>query len=313
MSEERQPTIIDSIDPIDRTYALAEVEGAYYVARQSGLYRLASFNGNGNGSGNDRARNLYQGWQPGQEIPTLDFALSPHFSDDGLILTGLKGGVARSQDGGANWAAQALRQPPPLVTCLALSPAFANDRRAVAGSYEDGMFLSDDGGESWQTCNFGLFDRKIFCLALSPQYPDDGLVLVGTSSGIYRSDNGGRRWQDLTMPGDEAVLSLALSPACADDRAILAGSESRGLLRSADGGATWETFYRCADAVNAIVPLSSEGGLAIQVEDTVWAQETGNRNWRQVAAGHVHAVAKSADGRALLLGMANGSVRRALI
>lgn len=309
MSEERQPQIIDPIDPIDRTYALAEVEGAYYVARQSGLYRLASSNSNGN----DRARNLYQGWQPAQAIPTLDIALSPHFSDDGLILTGVKGGVARSQDGGASWVAQALRKPPPLVTCLALSPAFASDRRVVAGSYEDGMFLSDDGGESWQTCNFGLFDRKIFCLALSPRYPDDGLVMVGTSSGIYRSDNGGRRWQDLTMPGDEAVLSLALSPAYADDRTILAGAESRGLLRSTDGGATWETFYRCAGAVNAIVPLPAVARLAIQVEDTVWAQETGNSNWRQVAAGDVHVAAKSADGRALLLGMADGSVRRALI
>jgi len=219
MSEAREPAILD------RIYTIAEVDGACFLARQSGLYRLASSNG--------AARNLYQGWQPEEEIATLDIAMSPRFPQDGLILAGLNGGVARSEDGGATWAALAMRSPAPLVTCLALSPAFASDPRVMEGSYEDGIFRSDDAGQGWAAFNFGLFDHKIFCLALSPDYPVDGVVMAGTSSGLYRSDNGGRLWQDLTMPaGDEAVLSLAFSPEYADDRTILAGTESQGLLRS---------------------------------------------------------------------------------
>lgn len=297
MSQEREPAIVD------RTYSVVEVDGAYFVARQSGLYRLASSNG--------AARSLYQGWQPEGAIATLDIAMSPSFSRDGLILTGINGGVARSEDGGATWAALAMRVPAPLVTCLALSPGFANDRRVLAGSYEDGIFLSDDGGQSWAAFNFGLFDHNIFCLALSPKYSVDGAVMAGTSSGVYRSVNGGRLWEDLTMPaGDEAVLSLAFSPEYADDRTILAGTESHGLLRSDDGGLTWESFYRFQGAVNAIVCLPTLAGLAIQVDDSVLAYETGDSSWRQLAAADVHVAAKSEDGSALLLGMADGSVLR---
>ncbi|MCY4020039.1 MAG: hypothetical protein OXG39_11580 [Chloroflexi bacterium] len=300
MSEEREPAMAD------RTYAVAEVEGAYFVGRQSGLYRLAPSNGG--------ARNLYRGWQPEAEIATLDIATSPRYGKDGLIMTGINGGVARSEDGGASWTALAMRMPAPLVTCLALSPSFASDRRVLAGSYEDGMFLSDDAGESWAPFNFGLFDHNIFCLALSPDFPVDGLVMAGTSSGVYRSANGGRLWADLTMPsGDEAVLSLAFSPEYADDRTILAGTESQGLLRSDDEGLTWEPFHRCEGAVNSIVCLPTVAGLAIQVDDSVLAYETGDGRWRQVAAAGVHVAAKSEDGRALLLGMADGSVRRILM
>lgn len=300
MSEALEPAITD------RTYTVAEVDGAYFVARQSGLYRLAPSNG--------AARNLYQGWQPEAEIATLDIAMSPGFSSDGcdgLILTGINGGVARSEDGGATWSALAMRMPAPLVTCLALSPGFASDRRVLAGSYEDGMFLSDDAGQSWAAFNFGLFDHNIFCLALSPEFPVDGAVMAGTSSGVYRSVNGGRLWEDLTMPaGDEAVLSLAFSPEYADDRSILAGTESHGLLRSGDDGLTWEPFYKCEGAVNSIVCLPTVAGLAIQVDDSVLAYETGDSSWRQLAAAEVHVAAKSEDGRALLLGMADGSVQR---
>ncbi len=296
MSEAREPAILD------RIYTIAEVDGACFLARQSGLYRLASSNG--------AARNLYQGWQPEDEIATLDIAMSPRFPQDGLILAGINGGVARSEDGGATWAALAMRSPAPLVTCLALSPAFASDRRVLAGSYEDGIFLSDDAGQGWAAFNFGLFDHKIFCLALSPDYPVDGVVMAGTSSGLYRSDNGGRLWQDLTMPaGDEAVLSLAFSPEYAGDRTILAGTESQGLLRSLDDGLTWEPFYKRQGAVNAIVCLPTVAGLAIQVDDAVLAYETGDSSWRQVAAD-AHVVASSEDGSALLLGMADGSVQR---
>ncbi len=309
------------VDASDRTYALAEVAGAYYVARQSGLFRHASSNSNDNNI-KDNALNLYQGWQPGLELATLDIALPAHFSansppqhgKNGLILAGIKGGVARSQDGGLTWEAQSLRMPAPLVTCLALSPAFASDRRVLAGSYEDGIFLSDDGGQSWGTFNFGLFDRHIYCLALSPDYAADGMVLAGTGSGIYRSDNGGRLWRDQSMPcGDETVLSLAHSPAYADDRTILAGTESHGLLRSDDGGASWQVIYDCAGAVNAIVFLPAVGELAIQVEDSVWVYEAADSAWRQLAARDVHVAAQSADGRALLLGMADGSVHRRVI
>lgn len=300
MSGERDPGFVD------RTYAVAEIDGAYFLARQSGFYRRAASNG--------AVRNLYESWQPEEEIATLAVAVSPRFSQDGLILTGINGGVARSEDRGHTWTALAMRMPAPLVTCLAISPGFASDGIVLAGTYEDGIFRSGDGGENWAAYNFGLFDHSIFCIALSPDYAIDNVVMVGTSSGLYRSDNGGRFWKDLIMPaGDEAVLSLALSPEYSRDRSILAGTESHGLLRSRDDGDSWEPYCQCEGAVNSIVCLPLEAGLMIQVDDSVLAYEGSEESWRQVAAADVHVAARSEDGSALLLGMADGSVRRVAI
>lgn len=319
MSEARRPASENRINE-DRIYALAEGGGAYFIARQSGLYRLScaqvAEDAEDAAHAMSNLYNLYEGWQANQEIATLDVALSPHFSQDGEIFAGIKGGVARSEDGGATWQALALRQPAPLITCLALSPAFSSDRRLLAGSYQDGVFLSDDGGHTWKSCNFGLFDRNIYSLALSPAYPADGLALAGASSGLYRSVNGGRLWQDICLPWEEAAtLSLAFSPDDADDRSIFAGTESQGLLRSQDGGATWRVYYECGGAVNAILCLPG-AGLAIQVEDSVLVYDSEDRSWRQVAAAGVHvasSINSSADGSALLLGMADGSLQRLVL
>lgn len=289
----------------DRTHALVEGDSAVYVARQSGLYRL---------SGDDSiAQNLYQSWQPDQAVATMAVALSPEYGADGIIVAGINGGVARSADAGESWDALPFRSPPPLVTCLALSPSFRTDGIILAGAFEDGLFRSEDGGRSWRAFNFGLFDHNVYCLALSPRFADDDLAFIGTSSGIYRSENGGRFWRDLPLPsGDETVLSLAFSPQFKGDSTLFAGTEAHGLLRSSDGGATWRRLKAPLGAVNAIVALAAADGslgLAAQIDEGAFTSGDNGGSWREMAAGDVQAAAAGRNG-ALLLGMADGSVRR---
>ena len=221
---------------IDRTNGLLAASGEFYAARQTGLYRV-------DGKGGD-PQNLYVAWLPDQDVPTLAIA-----AVDDLLLAGINGGVARSKDGGQTWNAQQFRFPAPLVTCLAVSPGFTCDGVVLAGTFEDGVFRSIDGGESWGAVNHGLFDHNIYALVLSPGFADDGIVYAGSGSGLYKSENGGRLWWDMTMPsGDETVLSLALS----ECGTLYAGCESQGLLRTSDGGATWETVLETKGAVNAV-------------------------------------------------------------
>ena len=288
----------------DRTHAVVEGNSALYVARQSGLYRREREDGVG--------RNLYQSWQPDQAVATMAVALSPDYDADRIIVAGINGGVARSIDGGEHWEALPFRSPPPLVTCLALSPSFTTDGVALAGAFEDGIFRSEDGGRSWRAFNFGLFDHNVYCLALSPRFAEDKLAFVGTSSGIYRSENGGRFWQDLPMPStDETVLSLALSPQFNIDRTLFAGTEAHGLLRSNDGGASWQRLNAPAGAVNVVVALTAADGslrLAAQIDESAYVSGD-NGVWREIAAADVHVVAAGRN-ESLLLGLADGSVQR---
>ena len=289
----------------DRTHSVIERGSALYVARQSGLYRYDGEDG--------RQQDLYKSWQPDQAVPTMAVALSPTFTADGLIVAGINGGVARSADAGASWDALPFRWPPPLVTCLALSPTFECGGIMLAGTYEDGMFRSTDGGRSWGAFNFGLFDHNVYCLALSPAFADDGAAFSGTSTGIYWSENGGRFWNALPMPsGDETVLSLALSPTFPADKTLYAGTESQGLLRSCDGGASWQRTHLPEGAVNGVVTFeATDGGsrLIAQIDDSVVVSRDDGGSWRELVESDVHALAAGRDG-SLLLGMADGSVRR---
>lgn len=287
----------------DRTYAMASTGAALYIARHSGLFCSQP--------ADDVEQNLYKSWLPDQPLPTLALALSPEFAIDGLILAGINGGVARSDDAGETWQALQFRIPPPLVTCLALSPTFDSDGCVLAGSYEDGIFRSGDGGRSWAAANFGLFDHNVLCLALSPAFSDDGLAFAGTSSGIYRSQNGGRLWQDLSMPsGDETVLSLALSPGFAADGGLYAGTETHGLLHSSDGGKRWQRLQLTDGAVNSLIVspgADSDYRLIAQVDESVLQSQDGGMNWQLLASADVDAVAL-ADDASLLIALADGSV-----
>lgn len=284
----------------DRIYALAALDGSLYLARHSGLYRAAP-------SG-DGWRSLYGSWLADDAAPTLAIAAA-----NGLLLAGIRGGIALSEDGGGTWAARHFRNPPPLVICLALSPAFAADRTILAGTYEDGLFRSTDGGQSWQAGSFGLFDHSILCLELSPQFADDGRAFVGTGSGIYISQNGGRLWHDGALPRDDAVLSLALSPDFAADGTLFAGTESNGLLQSSDGGATWRVCCPMEGAVNALLLLADESpshSLVALVNDRLVHSADGGASWTSLVDGGVQALALEADRRAILLAMADGTVQR---
>lgn len=283
---------MSAIDAMDRTNALVAADDAIYAARQSGLYRIRA--------GGDEQK-LYQTWLPDQDLPTLAIAAAGD-----RLLAGINGGVARSDDGGASWTAHHFRAPAPLVTCLALSPAFADDGCALAGTLEDGVFRSTDGGESWRAVNHGLFDHSVYALALSPRFATDGIAYAGTGSGIYRSENGGRLWWDVTMPsGDETVLSLAL----AADGALYAGCEAHGLLRSHGAGDSWETLLETEGALNTVTLLRG-GAIIAQVDDGVWLSRADGASWSELAAANVDCLALTADGDSLLVALADGSIRQ---
>ena len=284
----------------DRIHALLDGGVCIYIARQSGLFRLSPTDG--------PATNMYESWQPGQAIATLATAKT----DAGALLAGINGGITRSDDGGQSWDAQQFRVPPPLITCIGLSPALGDDGVVLAGSFEDGISRSDDGGHRFVAHNFGLFDHNVYCVALSPAFADDGIAFAGTGSGVYRSDNGGRYWRDMPMPaGDETVLSLALSPDFADNGRLFAGTDAHGILRSDDRGESWSQPGDVNGAVNALLILPGDASRMVAlVNDAVQLSDDGGASRRLLQANATQAVALSRDGSAVLLGMADGAVKR---
>jgi photosystem II stability/assembly factor-like uncharacterized protein len=131
--------------------------------------------------------------------------------------------------------------------CLALDP---HDPDTVyAGLRERGLQRTHDGGRTWSDCE--LAEPGVFSLSVSAA---DGAVYAGTEpSRLFRSDDRGRSWRELEAllelpsrptwsfpprPWTSHVRWIAPSPHDAD--LLLVGIELGGLMRSTDGGATWQ-------------------------------------------------------------------------
>jgi hypothetical protein len=154
--------------------------------------------------------------------------------------------VARLDESGGGWTV-ALSLAGSGVQCLAVDPADGDT--VYAGLREGGVRRTTDGGSSWEDCR--LPEPGVFSLAVSAA---DGAVLAGCEpSRLFRSDDGGASWRAL-----DALLELPsrptwsfpprpwtshvrwIAPSPHDAGLLLVGIELGGLMRSADGGETWQ-------------------------------------------------------------------------
>jgi hypothetical protein len=131
--------------------------------------------------------------------------------------------------------------------CLAVDPRDADV--VYAGLRDGGVRRTRDGGRSWVDCR--LPGPGVFSVAVSAV---DGAVYAGTEpSALFRSDDEGNSWRELDAllelpsrptwsfpprPWTSHVRWIAPSPHNAD--LLLVGIELGGLMRSIDGGASWQ-------------------------------------------------------------------------
>ena len=154
--------------------------------------------------------------------------------------------VARLDESDGSWRVR-LSLAGSGAQCLAVDPADSDT--VYAGLADGGVRRTSDGGETWVDC--GLSAPQVFSIAVSAA---DGAVYAGTEpSALYRSDDRGESWHELTgllelpsrptwsfppRPWTSHVRWIAPSPH--DANVVLAGIELGGLMRSTDGGETWE-------------------------------------------------------------------------
>ena len=155
-------------------------------------------------------------------------------------------GIARLDEAGGEWRVELLLAGSK-AQCLAVDPA--DPDTLYAGLREGGVRRSEDGGRSWADCP--LPETGVFSLAVSPA---NGAIYAGTEpSHLFRSDDRGASWRELQAllelpsrptwsfpprPWTSHVRWIAPNPHDAD--LLLVGIELGGLMRSTDGGASWQ-------------------------------------------------------------------------
>ena len=97
-----------------------------------------------------------------------------------------------------------------------------------------GFVAAAGEAEEWQVVRTGLNGRHVTSLIAR-----EGVILAGTTNGIFISDDGGQSWQE-TSDGltHRHVRWLAFHPDISDRE--FAGTEPAAIFTSGDGGASWQ-------------------------------------------------------------------------
>ena len=118
------------------------------------------------------------------------------------------------------------------------------------GTSDEGLFKSTDGGGSWEELT-GIEHPRVTAAAVSPA---DGAVYAGTEpSALFVSRDGGASWRELEgmrklpsaptwsfPPRPWTSHVRAIAPSHEDPDLVVVGIELGGVVRSTDGGQTWQ-------------------------------------------------------------------------
>ncbi len=171
------------------------------------------------------------------------------------VLAGTTEGIFASDDGGATWRLASAE----IGAVLSLA---GSGMLVVAGSYDSGVWQSDDGGRTWRSASAGLAARGLARLVAG----EGSLFALGPNEGLWRSRDMGGSWENVESLAAHLPLSaFAAASATPAEETLLVSSVMSGLLRSTDGGDTWQVVQEGCDVLSLLA--APEGGA----DRRVWA------------------------------------------
>ena len=134
-----------------------------------------------------------------------------------------------------------------------------------AGLPAAGVWKTTSAGETWYPVFDSITDvSSIGAVEVAPSNPN--IIYVGTGdlitggtinegNGVYKSTDAGKSWTHLGLDATKQIPSIIVDPRTPDVVLIAAQgdihvkSESRGVFRSANGGATWTRTLFAGDSI----------------------------------------------------------------
>ena len=212
-----------------------------YVASTTGLFRSAT---NGQWSALD---------VPLSALPIAQIVIA-----NGKAYLAGNDGVYIGDADGQGWSGSASGLPEEPISALLVAEhkPGASIHAVVAGR----IWRSSDDGMSWQQAAGNWTDQRVDTLGVD--LLDEQKLWAAGASRLFRSDDGGKNWQTHGKPlPDPNIFIRGIATMQGGNTIVL--TTHRGLMRSADGGATWAKV---------------EGALPLHLEPSPLAQDRSDPN-----------------------------------
>jgi photosystem II stability/assembly factor-like uncharacterized protein len=200
----------------------------------------------------------------------FSMAVNPDKENEVLIGDFTDYSIQKSNDGGQNWyhvfgpypdGGNGLEDE---RMCNQIAYARSNSNIVFAGfsvgpheiglvdKVGPGIYKSTDGGETWSRKNNGLEDSYLNIMSIAIHPDNENIIYAGTlEDGIYKTIDGGNNWvrksNGLTAVD---IRAIAIDP-YNTDTIYAGGGGGIGVLRSTNGGESWEEIN---EGINVICP-----------------------------------------------------------
>lgn len=185
---------------------------------------------------------------------------TPLSGDNGNSFQIRDSGLYHTTNGGSSWSNM-------LAVSIGQVLLDPRDSQLVVSSGSR-IYFSRDLGNHWKTIDSGYSGGNVFCLLQIKKAE----LIVGSLYGAWHTTDDGQSWTQLSL-GDAAIYSLACN-----SLGIIYASTYDGVLRSTDGGATWDScnngltkfsYYSLKlDSIGNLYVLAHDFGIFRTVEST---------------------------------------------
>jgi len=231
------------------------------------------------GEGFQRSDDGGNTWTPFPSAPSLirDFAFGGG-SVPSLYVVSYEGRLYRSFDRGTTWTE--LDTPAVFGLRIAVTYPDGNVPELCLGTQYAGVFCSSDEGASWVSRNRGLNGATVAAMAIAPSNPRIAYALGGT---FARTDDAGATWSIDVRPSTSPTGDVAVDPKNPD--IVYASAYSSGVLRSADGGATWLPAAPIESPVTSIAIDPESPATLYAADGRLWKSTDSGTSWSIAGAG----------------------------
>ncbi len=216
-------------------------------------------------------------WSPvsgvSARVGVNDIYIAPDWSDGGPLFVATEDGILVSYDGGETW--RGVDGGPEYPYNIVRT-----DDGWLASAYEDGVYASRDGA-TWRESNVGLTAHVPPLACFSPNFAQDRtLWLVSMEGVVVRSADAGKTWDEVMIDRVDEITSLAGVPV--DDSLALVVLSGPMLLRSTDGGVSWQKVIEI-EGLFANLSVTDGAVLAGSMDGRVWISRDGGASWMEAA------------------------------